>query len=412
MLNYPKGITDNTIGNIQYRNNVVTGVIESDNGDNTYNVYVNSSTSALVNIPTTIPNPSFSSGDPVEILTEYGNCDALIIIGYAKKIVQEIEQIDMNVLVTTLDAYGTSSSRTWLEGRIEDIEGYENCLLRGFHYGETTSYGTDIYTTGSFAAGSYALSATGLSSTTTYNFCAYVYDADGDEQTGNNKSFTTLIGGHYLYSGCFETQTISKHNGISETILESFTAPGVGYVSGLTNDGTNLISGESIDELIYIHDGFSSGITNSFAAPGGLGGISGLAFDGTNLISSDWFLGKIYIHNGISSGISSSFDSPSTGSKFPRGLTVIGGNLVSMDANSDRIYVHNGVSSGIITSFPSPAASPNGLANDGTNLISGDNGTYGVEDDHFYLHNGVSSGVTTTFNAPSGYLRIQGLTYI
>ena len=76
-----------------------------------------------------------------------------------------------------------------------------------------------------------------------------------------------------------------------------------------------------------------------------------------------------------------------------------------------NLYIHNGITSGITNSFPCPDITPAGLATDGTNLISGDNGTYGVEDDKFYLHSGVTSGITTTFDAPSGYKRIGDLTY-
>lgn len=413
MLNLPNEILDNTVGNIKYRNNVVTGEVAVDNGNNTYDCYISGSDVAYPKIPTTFKQPDFEVGEAVEILIEYGNKEMPIIIGHAKKVVQEFIEDEINVLVTTLDAYSITYNSGYFEGRVEDIEGYENVIERGFHWGTSTGYTeTDLKSTGSFAAGCYNKQSTGLIGDTTYHFQAYVYDADGDVQTGDDKTFTAgTRTGDWLFSGCFETNIITKHDGISETVMDSWDAPGVGYVSGLTNDGTNLISGESIDGKIYIHDGFSSGITSSFIAPTGIGALSGLAFDGTNLISSDWFAGKIYVHNGISSGVSSSFDSPSTGTKFPRGLTVIGGNLISMDANSDMIYVHNGVSSGITDSFPSPAPQPNGLANDGTNLISGDNGTYGVEDDHFYLHDGISSGVTTTFDAPSGYLRIQGLTY-
>lgn len=409
-------ILESTIGNIKYRNNVVTGTVAADNGNNTYNCYLSGSDTAYPNIPTTFREPDFEVGEAVEILIEYGNKEMPIIIGHAKKVAQEFVEDKINVLVSTLDPYSLTETSGFLEGRVEEIEGYENVIERGFHYGTSTVYEEeDVKSTGSFAAGCYSEEVTGLEAGETYHYQAYVKDAYNDEHTGEDKTFTTSETppppDHYLYSGCYETHIISKHNGISGTIIDSWDAPGSGYVAGLTNDGTNLISGEIVDGRIYIHDGFSSGVTSSFAAPAGNYN-SGLAFDGTNLISSNWNAGIIYIHNGISSSISSSFDSPSTGSRFPRGLTVIGGNLISMDANSDRIYVHDGISSGVTSSFPSPAPQPNGLTNDGTNLISGDNGTYGVEDDHFYLHNGVSSGVTTTFNAPSGYKRLQGLTYI
>jgi len=406
MLNYPKSIIDNTVGNIKYRNNVVTGVVAADNGNNTYDVFINSEDVAFPNIPTTILEPVFTTGEAVEILMEYGSKEMPIIIGYAKKIVQDVQQIDMNVLVTTLDTYGTSNSRTYLEGRIEDIEGYENCLLRGFHYGLTTAYGSDTYTTGSFAAGSYAIQTTGLTANTAYNFCAYVYDADGDEQKGDNMSFTTLEG-HYLYSADYATGVISKHSGISETILDTFYAPsGVNMIGGIANDGTNLISIGQFGAvgLVYVHDGFSSGVSSSFNAPNTFP--CGLAFDGTNLISSDWGTDLIYVHDGISSGITSSFPSPGSD---PDGLTVIGGNLISCDDILGNIYVHIGITSGIASSFAAPNPWPRCLANDGTNLISGNWGATG--DNKIYVHSGVTSGITSTLDAPAGYTNIYGLTY-
>jgi len=407
MHKFAGDINRNLLGNIKYRNNVVTGVVAVDNGNYTYDVYLSGSTNAYPNIPTTMREPDFMVGDAVEILIEYGNKEMPIIIGLAKKVVQEIQMIDINTLVTTLDAYDITTS-AYLEGRIEEIDGYENCLLRGFHYGLTTGYGTDIYSTGSFAAGSYSLQTTGLN-VNSYNFVAYVKDADGDEQIGNNKTFTISTVTHYLFTCDYESGIISKHDGISETILESFPAPGSGFITGLCNDGTNLINCD-VDGKIYVHNGLTSGISSSFPTPSDAP--SGLAYDGTNLISCDWNAGKIYIHSGVSSGITSSFNSPSMGTRFPRGLAVIGGNLISADADTDKIYIHIGITSGTTSNFPSPLPQPDGLGNYGTNLLSADNGTYGIVDDHFYLHSGVSSGITTSYNCSTGYKRISGITYI
>jgi hypothetical protein len=409
MRKFAGDINQNLLGNIKYRNNVVTGVVAVDNGNYTYDVYISSSIEAYPNIPTTMREPDFAVGDAVEILIEYGNKEMPIIIGLAKKVVQEIQVIDINTLVTTLDAYDVTNLNAYLEGRIEEIDGYENCLLRGFHYGLTTSYGTNAYTTGSFEAGSYSLQTTGLLMNNIYNFQAYVLDADGDEQIGDNKTFITSTVTYFLFTCDYESGIISKHNGLSETILSTFLAPNT-CPTGLCNDGVNLISCEDWDGKIYIHSGVTSGISSSFLSPSD--DPSGLAYDGSNLISCDWHTGIIYIHNGVSSGVTSSFNSPSTGARFPRGLAVIGGNLISADANEDRIYIHSGISSGITSSFPSPLPQPNGLGNYGNNLLSADNGTYGVVDDHFYLHSGVSSGITNTYNCSTGYKRISGITYI
>jgi len=223
MRKFAGDINQNLLGNIKYRNNVVTGVVAVDNGNYTYDVYISSSEEAYPNVPTTMREPDFAVGDAVEILIEYGNKEMPIIIGLAKKIVQEIQVIDINTLVTTLNAYNTTETSTYFEGRIEEIDGYENCLLKGFHYGLTTSYGTDIYTTGSFEAGAYSLQATGLNGNTDYNFAAYVYDADGDEQKGDNMTMKTI--GYTLYE--YSLGDIGAWPSIEKTnqkLMQSFTA--------------------------------------------------------------------------------------------------------------------------------------------------------------------------------------------
>jgi len=210
MRNFAGNINQNLLGNIKYRTNIITGVIANDNGNYTYDVYLSGSTEAYPNIPTTAREPDFSVNDPVEIAINNGNKEDMIIIGLAKKVVQDIQVIDINTLVTTLDAYDITTS-AYLEGRIEEIDGYENCLLRGFHYGLTTSYGLDIHEDGSYEAGSYSLEAVGLNAFTTYHFQAYVLDADGDEQVGEDKSFITS---DYIL---FENQIITDNEFMSNS---------------------------------------------------------------------------------------------------------------------------------------------------------------------------------------------------
>ena len=79
----------------------------------------------------------------------------------------------------------------------------------------------------------------------------------------------------------------------NSTILSSFSSP-AGQPRGLTFDGTNLISCDSISDSIYIHDGITSTILSSFPSPSLYP--FGLAFDGTNLISCDIGSDSIYIH--------------------------------------------------------------------------------------------------------------------
>ncbi len=208
-----------TINHIKYKNNVVTGVIATDNGNGTYDVYIAGADVAYPNVPTTMPEPDFSIDDPVEIAIEYGNKEMPILIGHAKKIVQEFVEDVINVLVSTLDAYSIAATSCYFEGRVGDIEGYENVIRRGFYYGTSTGYGSDIYSTGSFAAGSYNEQVTGLVKETTYHFQAYVHDADNDVHTGDDKPMTTSALTHKVYTVC--------DNGSGTYYIKSYTDAGV-----------------------------------------------------------------------------------------------------------------------------------------------------------------------------------------
>jgi hypothetical protein len=305
-------IINDSIGNIIYRGNVVTGIVATDNGDKSYDVFISESEKAYPKIFTLSANPVLAVGDKVRILYKNG-CKELPII-----------------LPPTI---------------------------------------------------------------------------------------TTVIGDLIICD--FEIHQIWRCNGISNTIKETLDTV-IYNPSGACIANGNLITVGYVPSLDYelyicIHSGFSNVITGYFAPPGDFP--SALAFDGTNLISCDWGTQKIYKHSGITASISSSFDSPST---LPRGLVVIGGNLISCDGTSDKVYFHSGISSTILSSFDCPdnprssysTPAANGLTTDGTNLIMGDNGSYGVEDDVIFVFNGLTSTIKEVINAPAGCLRICGLTYL
>lgn len=92
--------------------------------------------------------------------------------------------------VGTLDAYSVTPYSAYLAGRITLIGGVGNCTRRGFRYGKTTGYGSDVHEDGSFGSGDYALQVTGLDEGETYHFQAYVIDANDDEQVGEDKTFS------------------------------------------------------------------------------------------------------------------------------------------------------------------------------------------------------------------------------
>jgi len=254
-------IRNRTIGIIKYRNNVVTGEVAVDNGNNTYDVYIAGSDVAYPDIPTTLREPSFAVGEAVEILVEYGNKEMPIIIGRSKKVAQEFTEIEVSysggTSVTTLDAYSITGTTAYFEGRIS-IEEMENCTKQGFYYGTTTGYGSDAYTTGSFAEGSYNKQVTGLTAETTYHFQAYVYDADGDEQVGEDKTFTTPeeeivteIIAYLHYSGSTHYLTIlDLDGGVLYTGVHSATAFSTNNDPVAVDSGGNIyIAGRWADTL-------------------------------------------------------------------------------------------------------------------------------------------------------------------
>jgi hypothetical protein len=181
--------------------------------------------------------------------------------------------------------------------------------------------------------------------------------------------------GTNLISCDYSTDIITVHDGVSSTILSSFAAPATNP-RAVTFDGANLISCDANTNTIYVHDGVSSTILSSFATSGT--SVRGLTFDGTNLISCDFVSDLIYIHDGVSSTILSSFAAPGSSTL---GLAFDGTNLISCDSSADLIYIHDGVSSTILSSFAAPGTQPYGLAFDGTNLISCD-----LTTDLIYIH--------------------------
>ena len=122
------------------------------------------------------------------------------IWGHAKKIAQNPVEVEVDhsggggnpiTMVTTLDAYSINSATAYLEGRIALSGGADNCTRRGFKYGLTIAYGSDVHEDGDYGEGAFALQISELTAEKTYHFQAYVLDANGDEQVGEDKSFVT-----------------------------------------------------------------------------------------------------------------------------------------------------------------------------------------------------------------------------
>jgi DNA-binding beta-propeller fold protein YncE len=177
----------------------------------------------------------------------------------------------------------------------------------------------------------------------------------------------------------------------------------------------NLISCDNVSNFIYVHDGATSSITDSFASPGGQP--NGLAFDVAtgNLISQDGANpDKIYVHDGISSSTTDNFLSPTVSSTGLGGAA--NGNLLSCENGaSDLIHVHDGITSSVTDSFSNPGAGdyPACLAFDGTNLISSSISDSFPAPDYIYVHVGITSSTSDFFLAPPGAAGTfpEGLTY-
>ena len=158
----------------------------------------------------------------------------------------------------------------------------------------------------------------------------------------------------------------------------------------------NVLSTDQDSDVIYLHSGFTSTISDSFSSPSTQP--YGLFWDGTNVLSGDSGTpDKIYLHSGFTSTISDSFSSPSD---LPVGIAWDGTNILSTDQNSDLIYLHSGFTSTISDSFSSPSTGPSGLGWDGTNVLSGDTAS-----DLIYLHSGFTSTISSSFSSPSTTVR-------
>ena len=134
-------------------------------------------------------------------------------------------------------------------------------------------------------------------------------------------------------------------------------------------------------------------VLNTFTPPD-VGSMSGLAFDGPNIWLSDQNGNTIYELD-QTGGIVSSFAGPASD---PAGLTFDGTNLWLVDRATDMIYELD-TSGNVLSSFATPGNDPRGLTFDGTNL-------WLVEGQNTEIYELTTAGaVVSNFNWPSGQLR-------
>lgn len=117
---------------------------------------------------------------------------------------------------------------------------------------------------------------------------------------------------------------------------------------------------------------------------------SGLTIANGNLISANYEY--IFVHDGFSETILDQFEPPYY---YNNGLAFDGTNLISCDWLKKKIYIHNGLSSSILSSFNSPSTFPRGLTIINGDLVSGD-----ANSDMIYIHNGITSTIKSSFASP------------
>lgn len=150
-------------------------------------------------------------------------------------------------------------------------------------------------------------------------------------------------------------------------------------------DGTNLISGSrGAGNFISVHQGVSEFVQSSFVSQGQ---ITGMTFDGTNLITTSTFTNFINFHVGVSATVTTTL------SKSANDVAWVNGNLITIDSGTDLITVLDGFSTTVLRSFPTPGTSGFGITFDGVNLITCDNG-----DDKIYVHDGISESILYSFD--------------
>jgi len=301
MLKPVSAIIKDSIGNIVYRGNVVTGIVAVDNGNKSYDCYISESEVAYPKIFTLSANPNLAVGDKVRILYK-GGCKELPII------LPPTTAVVLGDLI--ICAYETH--QIW------------RC--------------------------------DGISNTIKDTLDTIIWNPSGAVVINGN-----LVTVGYVVSEEYDL-LIAVHDGFSSTITNTFAPPG-NFPSALGFNGTNLLSADWGTQKIYIHNGISGDISSSFDSPGPLP--RGLVVIGGNLISCDGTSDKVYFHNGITDSIASSFDCPDNPrsgypTPAPNGLTTDGTNLIMGDngayaTEDDVIFVFNGLTSEIKEVINAPA---------------------------------------------------------
>jgi len=284
MLKPISAIIKDSIGNIIFRGNVVTGTVAIVRGDGSYDVFISESDKAYPKIFTLSRNPDLAVGDKVRILYKNG-CKELPII-----LPPVITVIPGDLIICCFE-----TDNIW---RCEGISNEVIDVITNISNpsGLTVANGNLIS-----ANYSYIFVHDGFSETILNQFAPPYYYNNGLAFDGTN-----------LISCDWFKKLIYIHNGLSASILSSFASPST-FPRGLTIINGNLISGDANSDMIYVHQGITSTVTSSFPSPKPYP--NGLTTDGTNLISGDNGIygvedDLIYVHSGVTSTILESFSAP------------------------------------------------------------------------------------------------------
>lgn len=151
----------------------------------------------------------------------------------------------------------------------------------------------------------------------------------------------SLISGH--------ANKIKKYVGFSSTVTDSFTPAcsstrDVDFFQQYKGD----IITNGLDETAYRYDGFSSSVTDSFGTPGT--NAMGITSDGTNAMTSDTVANKIYKHSGFNSSVTDSFTPAGTSTSA---LKWDGTNLHAVTRSAKKVYKYTGFTSTVLDSYGS-----------------------------------------------------------
>lgn len=175
--------------------------------------------------------------------------------------------------------------------------------------------------------------------------------SNSPKNTGNLGWEDTAWDGTNIYAASNAQNNHYKYIGYSESVSSTFAAVAANQLRGQTlKADLDLISADTNADKIYVHDGFSTTIDLSFAAPGTRP--TGLGFDGTNLLSTDEDADEFYLHSGISGTITTTI-SASTADSLPTGIGWHSSNLHTCGRSGNKVYIHSGFSTTVSSSFAS-----------------------------------------------------------